>query len=169
MIPDNRHAASLTLTVSHAAVLARLMPMTRAYILLLVTHVLIAILGVGSVAAIAVISTIARRSGRAAVDASIWLTPLLRTTAFSLALMFITGASLDYLVGGAFHRMGWFRASVLLLVALGALNGLSRRAMRAGLATPQQRDASLRRIEWLAYTMCALIAAITALMEAKPF
>jgi hypothetical protein len=29
--------------------------------------------------------------------------------------------------------------------------------------------ASLQRIERLAYTMCVLIAAITALMEAKPF
>jgi uncharacterized membrane protein len=147
-----------------------------AYTLVLVTHVLVAILGVGSIASIAFVTTTARRSGREPSDLSTWLSPLFRISAFSLLIMLITGATLDYLVGGAFHHMWWFRVSFLLLLVTGALHGGTRRTVRTGLAAQPASGsgsasaaASLRRVERLAYAMCFLIAAITALMEAKPF
>jgi hypothetical protein len=74
--------------------------------------------------------------------------------------MFITGILLDLAAGGAFREAWWFRGSALLLFATGALHGLTRRSLRSG---------GLRRVERFAYGMCALLGAITVLMEVKPF
>ena len=95
------------------------------------------------------------------------LRTLLRYSAFSLAGMFATGAVMDVVTGGAFHVWWWFRASALLLIATGALHARARRIVRHTLG-PDDRDAVLRRVERLAYGMCALVAASTVLMEAKP-
>jgi uncharacterized membrane protein len=139
------------------------------YIPVLVIHVLIAILGLGSVASVALVATTARRSGRAWKDVSAWLGPLLRYSAFSLAAMLVTGVLLDFAAGGAFHEAWWFRGSALLLVATGVLHAQARRAVRSGLAGEDTHGVVLRRVERIAYGMCGLIAAITVLMEAKPF
>jgi hypothetical protein len=63
----------------------------------------------------------------------------------------------------------WFRGSVGLIVLTGVLNGLARRVVRRGLGPDVEREAALRGVERLAYAMSALIAAIAALMEVKPF
>jgi hypothetical protein len=82
--------------------------------------------------------------------------------------MLLTGILLDIAAGGAFRHLWWFRGSALLLVATGALHAQARRALRSGL-TQQSEDVALRRIEWIAYTMCVLVALIVVLMEVKPF
>jgi heme A synthase len=135
----------------------------------LVAHVLVAILGVGSIAAVALVAATGRRAGRGASDVSIWLRPLLRYSAFSLAGMLVTGALLDFAAGGAFHEAWWFRGSALLLLATGALNGRARRVVRRESANEEDAGKVLRRVERMAYAMCALIGAITVLMELKPF
>jgi len=139
------------------------------YVPVLVMHVLVAVLGLGSIASVAVVAAAARKAGRDSRDVSAWLSPLLRYSAFCLAAMLVTGVLLDFAVGGAFHEAWWFRGSALLLVATGALHAQARRAVRQALAGKDDADVVLRRVERIAYGMCALIAAITVLMEAKPF
>lgn len=56
---------------------------------------------------------------------------------------------------------------MLLLVATIALQAQARRAVRHGGAN--ENDGDLRRVERIAYGMCALIAVITVLMEVKTF
>ena len=143
--------------------------MSSLYVPLLVVHVLVAVLGVGSIASLAVLSGTARRTGRGSMDASVWLGPLLRYSAVSLGAMLATGAFLDFATGGAFHEAWWFRGSALLLVATGGLHAQARRAVRRGLAGEGVTAVTLRRVERIAYGMCALIAAIAVLMETKPF
>jgi hypothetical protein len=143
--------------------------MSRVYVPVLVVHVLVAVLGVGSIASLAVLAGTARRAGRPSTDPSAWLGPLLRYSAISLGAMLATGAFLDVAAGGAFHEAWWFRGSALMLVATGGLHAQARRAVRRGLAGEGITAATLTRVERIAYGMCALIAAIAVLMETKPF
>jgi uncharacterized membrane protein len=139
------------------------------YIPVLVMHVIVAVLGVGSIASVAVVAATARSAGRGSRDVLAALDPLLRYSAFSLAAMLVTGVLLDFAAGGAFHRAWWFRGSALLLVATGVLHGQARRAVRPRPAGEDAADIVLRRVERIAYGMCALIAVIAVLMEVKPF
>jgi hypothetical protein len=139
------------------------------YLVALLTHVLVAILGLGSVVSVALMAATVRRSGRGAVEAAGWIRPLLRVSAFSLAGMLLTGIVMVSVAGGAFHGAWWVRGSVLLLVVTGALQGRARRALRAQPANEHDAKAALWRVERLAYGMSTLIATITVLMELKPF
>lgn len=61
--------------------------MSRLYTSVLVVHVLVAVLGLGSIASIAIVAATAGRTGRRAAEALTWLAPLLRYSAFSLGAM----------------------------------------------------------------------------------
>ena len=145
--------------------------MNNLYTYLLVAHVLIAVLGLGSVAAVAIVAATARRVERGSTGAPtkvlMWLGPLLRCSTFSLVAMMSTGFLLNLMVSGAFSATWWFRGSVLLLVATNVLQALVRREVRRGIAN--EDDGSLRRVKRIVYGMCTLIAVITVLMEVKPF
>ena len=143
--------------------------MTSLFLPLLVLHVVIAVLGLGSILSVALVAATSRKAGPSAVQVSAWLAALLRISAISLGAMLVTGILMDAAVAGAYHEWWWFRVSVMLLVLTGVLNGLARRVVGRGLGPGAGRDAALRGIERLAYGMCALIAAIAALMEVKPF
>jgi hypothetical protein len=143
--------------------------MSRLYTSVLVVHVLVAVLGLGSTASVAILATMAGRAGRGAVGALTWLGPLLRYSAFSLAAMLATGILLGATSAGAVHEAWWFRGSALLLVLTGVLHGRARRAVRLGLANEGDGGLAVRRVARLAYAMCALIAVIAGLMEVKPF
>ena len=143
--------------------------MTSLFIPILVAHVLVAVLGLGSVVSIAIVAALARRGRRDSAEVLPWLIPLLRYSAFSLAAMLATGILLDLAAKGAFHGSWWFRGSALLLVATGALHGQARRTVRLSFAEKANSDAVLRRVERLAFTMSILIAGISMLMEVKPF
>jgi hypothetical protein len=133
--------------------------MSNLYSLILVIHVLSAILGLGPVAAVAMLAAMARRNG-ALEPVSTPISTLLKFSGFSLALLLVTGILLDLVADGAFRGTWWYRLSLLLMIAIGALHGISRGAARKGL---------LARVEMLSYGMCALIAVMTILMEVKPF
>jgi uncharacterized membrane protein len=139
------------------------------YIPVLVVHAVTAVLGIGSIASVAIVAATARRAGRGSKEVSAWLRPLLRYSGFSLAAMLATGVLLDFAAGGAFHEAWWFRGSVLLLVVTGVLHAQARRAFRPEFAGVDDARVVLRRVERIAYGMCVLIAAITVLMELKPF
>jgi uncharacterized membrane protein len=138
------------------------------YIWVLVTHVLVAVLGLGSIASVAIVAATARRTGRSSAGALTSLGPLLRYSGLSLVAMLATGILLG-ITGGAVHEAWWFRASALLLVPTGVLHAQARRAVRRGLANEDDGDMVLQRVERRAYGMCAIIAVIAVLMEAKPF
>jgi hypothetical protein len=142
---------------------------SRIYTSVLVVHVLVAVLGLGSIASVAIVAATAGRVGRRSTGALTWLGPLLRYSAFSLAAMLATGMLLGITSAGAVHEAWWFRGSALLLVATGALHARARRTVRRGLANEGDGDLTLRRVARLAYGMCALIAVIAVLMEVKPF
>jgi uncharacterized membrane protein len=139
------------------------------YLIALLTHVLVAILGLGSVVCIALIAAAARRTGRNTAEAAASLRPLLRLSAFSLAVMLISGVVMVSSAGGGFHGAWWVRASVLLLLVTGALHGLARRALRTAPTNDDEAKLVLRRVERMAYGMSSLIATITVLMELRPF
>jgi hypothetical protein len=143
--------------------------MTSLFTPTLVAHVLVAVLGLGSVVSIAIVAALARKGRRDSAEVLPWLIPLLRYSAFSLAAMLATGILLDLAAKGAFHGSWWFRGSALLLVATGALHGQARRTVGLGSAEKANSDAVLRRIERLAFAMSILIAGISVLMEVKPF
>lgn len=135
----------------------------------LVLHVVVAVLGLGSILGIALVAGAARRARSAPADVSTWLTPLFRLSAISLGTMLVTGILMDAAAGGAFHEWWWFRGSVLLLVLTGILNGYARRVARRGLGLDTGREAALRSLERLGYGMSVLVATIATLMELKPF
>ena len=118
---------------------------------------------------IAVVALITCRAGRGPGEVLPWIAPLLRLSAFSLATMLATGIILDLAAKGAFRGSWWFRGSVLLLIAGGALNGAARRTIRSGYVKQADHGFVLQRIERIAYAMCAVVAGITVLMEVKPF
>jgi len=138
------------------------------YTSVLVVHVLAAVLGLGSITSAGIVATTARRTQQVAM-ASIWLFPLLRYATFSLVTMLTTGVLLDFVASRAFSAAWRFRGSVLLLLATGILNGLMRRTIRAAPAHGEGAALLLRRVEREAYGICALLSAITILMETKPF
>jgi hypothetical protein len=139
------------------------------YVVALVTHVLVAILGLGSVVSVAIMAATVRKSGRGMAEASTWIRPLLRLSAFSLAGMLLSGVAMIYVAGGGFHRAWWLRLSVLLLLVTGALHARARRALKTEPANEHEARLVLQRVEWIAYGMSSLIATITVLMELKPF
>lgn len=142
---------------------------SQLYLSVLVVHVLVAVLGLGSIASVAIVAATGRRNGRGSAAALTGLGPLLRYSRFSLALMLPTGIVLGLIAGATVHGAWWFRGSALLLLTTIVLHAQAGRAVRRGLANEADGDAVLRRVERIAYGMCALVAVIAVLMEAKPF
>ena len=131
------------------------------YLLLLTLHVLTAILGVGQLAAATVLTTF----GAATPVRPLQL--ILRFVIVSLGLMLVTGVGLEATVHGAHSKMMWFRLSFALLVLVGFLHSRVRRALRH--ANEFLDTDSARRVNRLLWTMCLGVAAITFLMQAKPW
>jgi hypothetical protein len=142
---------------------------TRLFIPILVVHVVVAVVGLGSILSVALVAAASRKAGRGSADVAAWLAPLLRLSAISLGVMLVTGILMDVAASGAFHEWWWFRGSALLLVLTGVLHARARRIVGRGLGPDAGRDTALRRIERLAYGMSALVAAIAVMMEIKPF
>jgi len=134
------------------------------YPIALSIHVVTAILGLGQVAGIAILASSAQTEATAPSTTWTALRRLTRGTTWSLALMLLSGALIDYSVGGGYHEAWWFRLSFVLLVVLGAINGRTRRALRKRESTPP-----LQRIARGAWSMCAIIAVVAVLMEVKPW
>src|SRR6266496_3484376 len=88
-------------------------------------HVVTAILGLGSLPVLAVVS---RRPMPAPVS---WdrLAQFLRFVGWSLVAMFATGAVIIAFTHGALGETGWMRTSFGLFLLLGALHGLARRQL----------------------------------------
>ena len=136
--------------------------MANAYPVLLAVHVVTAILGLGQVVGLAVLASASQDPPAAAIVQA--LRRLNRGTTWAALLMLLTGVGIEYALGGAYHEMRWFRISVLLLFALGALNGSTRRTLR----TVEGGVRPLRRVARNAWIMAVLVAVAAVLMELKP-
>lgn len=144
-----------------------------AYTLLVSVHVIVAMLGLGPLMALALMT---RRPPLPATaprpmppePALRAFLRLLRLSQVSLGLMFGTGAALIALVHGAFGRQLWMMVSVALFVMLGAGAGLTQRFFKKAL-TPSGSIVHLEQAHRFLVAMCVIVAAIAWLMESKPF
>jgi hypothetical protein len=137
------------------------------FVLSLCVHAVTAVLGLGQVVGTAVLATAMRRENALAPAMQTALRRLVKGTTLALVLMLLSGALVEYASGGSFHDAWWFRIAFFQTLALGALNGLTRRALRR--LDPAAPGEPLRRVARSAWVMCALIAEITILMEVKPW
>ncbi len=125
-------------------------------------HVLAAILGLGPLGALAVAS-----SSRTSFMPAERFAQLLRGVGWGLVAMLATGAVILRQTHGAFGHAAWLRASFGLFVILGALYVVARRRVKRGPnAGPSLGPRGLSPLLW---AMCVIVAAITYLMEAKPW
>lgn len=126
-------------------------------------HVLAAILGLGPLTALAVVSSSPARS--IPIER---FGQLLRIVGWGLLAMLVTGVLIIAQTRGALGRTGWVRVSLGLFVVLGALHGVVRRRWQRS-RTTASAGAMPRGISPLLWMKCTLVAAITYLMEAKPW
>jgi hypothetical protein len=120
-------------------------------------HVLTAVLGTGQVAALAFLARSVRLAPHE--ETSALLRRLVVLFSWSLLVMLVTGVLMALLVGPAFERTIWFRASSVLVLVVGALAGMMGGALK--------RKAALRA-EGLAWGMVGVVAIMALLMVAKP-
>jgi hypothetical protein len=133
------------------------------FIAALVVHVLAAVLGVGPVAFMAIVGSRPAITLESAIERREVLVALSRWVSIACALMLLSGLVLG---ASGLHEMAWYRASVLLLVAVGALNGVVRRKLRKTEAAATAQ--SLRFVARASWAMCAIVGAITVLMTLRP-
>ena len=131
------------------------------YSTVLALHVITAVLGLGPLGAVTILT-----SGGTTLPV-LPLQKIMRVVIWSLLVMLVTGCVLAGLVRGAFEHAGWLRLSVILFFLLGFLHSRVRRALR-GVGTTLSSDA-MRQINRILWGMCACVAVITYLMQAKPW
>lgn len=131
------------------------------YTITIAIHVVVAVLAIGLVGAIPITARVARHA-TAPLATNAVLGPLLRAVQLGLVAMLVTGVLLDVAVAGAYHSTGWFRASVLLFLAIGFSIGRARIAFRRG---GQEVLARVERWGWVA---SVLVALVTIVMRTKP-
>ena len=137
------------------------------YALAISIHVVTAILGLGQITAIVVLAS--DMSTGAPADGGSWtaLHRLVLGTRWSLVIVLLSGALVEFASGGAFHERWWFILSFFGVLALGAINGVMGRALKRRESAGSKR--ALERVVRGAWTMCALTAAIAVVMEVKPW
>jgi hypothetical protein len=128
-------------------------------------HVITAILGLGQISGIAVLSSSMSAPGAASIGSWTALQRLARGTTWTLVIMLLSGVLLEYTSGGAFHDSWWFRLSFFGLLVLGAINGTMGRAIRKHESVGDDR--TLKGVVRSSWIMCAITAAIAVLMEVK--
>ena len=147
------------------------------YAILRLVHVVVAVLGTGTIAALAIVARGARRhagSPQASAvagpqAASLGPLPALATWASaSLAVMLATGIWIDLEMHGIYHVALWFRASAIGLVVTGALLGILRRQLAGARRGTLALDQALARIAGLAVAASLLVLVIVVLMELRP-
>jgi hypothetical protein len=138
------------------------------YTLVVAIHVVVAVLAIGLVGAIPLTARVARQSVGPSAESERALGVLLRTMQVGFLIMVVTGVLLDVWAAGAFHRTGWFKASIAVLLVIGFSHARARAALRRSLQPGGVRELALSRVERWGWTMFAAVALITILMQAKP-
>jgi hypothetical protein len=135
------------------------------YILILSIHLVTAILGLGQIAGMLVVTF--GTHGSVATQTWAALERLVRGIRWSVLGMLASGALLEYASGGGFHESWWFRISLLLLVVIGAINGTTGRALRK--RNEANGAALITSMRTRAWAMCGVVAMVTFLMKVKPW
>lgn len=143
------------------------------YPFLVSIHVIVAILGLGPLVALALLTK--RPPLPAGAPRPVPPEPALRAFArilrvaqASLGLMLITGVTLVALTHGVFGRQLWMITSGILFLALGAGTGLAQSHLKKALGSPTP-VVHVERAHQFLLGACGLIVIIAWLMEAKPF
>ena|SRR6478735_3094762 len=132
-------------------------------------HVLVAVLGVGTIGVLPMAARSARRADVALSVLVVWMRPMFLTARLSLLFAFASGALLDFTFHGAFHRALWFRLAGLLVVATALCLSRARAALARGLSGKLPAPAALRSVEWWGGASVLAVGCIVVLMEWKPF
>jgi hypothetical protein len=138
------------------------------YVVAITMHVLCAVLAIGLVGAVPLVARFARRSTVELAGAARILGALLRAMQVGFVVMVVTGGLIDLSAGGVFHRTGWFKASIVVLLAIGASHARARAAVRRAFAPGGDPAPALARVERWGWAMCAGVALMTILMQMKP-
>ncbi len=133
-------------------------------LVLLTTHVIAAILGVGPILAMALLASDSEASKRPELLRYVVL--LSRLIQWALLVMLVTGLLLLRQTGWAFAQTTWLRISFVLFLAVGAVLGFTNRPVRKALSGPAAPD--LRRVRQLTWLCTVLVAVIAFLMVTKP-
>jgi hypothetical protein len=143
------------------------------YPFLVFVHVVVAILGLGPLVALALLTK--RPPVPAGVARPVPPEPalrafarILRVSQASLGLMLITGVTLVAMTHGAFGRQRWMIVSVVLFLALGAGTGLAQSNLKKALGSPTPVP-HIERAHGFLLAACGLVAIIAWLMQTKPF
>jgi len=136
-------------------------------------HVIVAILGLGPLFALALLTRrppIPAGAPRPAPPepALRAFLRLLRLSQVSLALMLTTGVILVVMVHGAFGRQLWMMASGILFLSLGAATGFAQSSFKKAL-TPDGSIVHVERAHKFLVATCLMLLLLVWLMEAKPF
>lgn len=128
------------------------------YVALKIVHVLTAVLGLGQVAALLVISW-------QMPSASALIVRIARIVTVSLPVMLLSGIGLLKMSGWAFAPTLWIRGSFVLMLVIGFSASRIIKAARSG-SQPENVPTTLRRHSML---IVVLTGVIVWLMTAKPF
>jgi uncharacterized membrane protein len=136
----------------------------------LALHTIVAVLGIGTVFALFVLSGEAQKGGDRGSTTLALMGRLNRVVGISLGLMLLTGLSVMVPTRGAFAANWWFRVAFILFIVLGAFNGQLQRAVRVASGPASQAStAAVARLRTLTSIMVGLVIVIVTLMAAKPF
>jgi hypothetical protein len=131
--------------------------------LLVSVHVVLAILGLGPILAIGLAAALPLEPAAVIQLAR----PVLRLLGVSLVLMLLTGLALAWQDGWAPAREGWFHASLLVYLGLGAMHGVAMRATR-GPATEADGSVRVTRLRRTSWAMCTAVGLLALLMALRP-
>jgi hypothetical protein len=143
------------------------------YPFLVSVHVIVAVLGLGPLVALALLTKrppIPAGATRpvppeAALRA---FARVLRVSQASLGLMLITGITLVALTHGVFGRQLWMITSIILFFAVGSATGMAQGNLKKALGSPTP-IAHVERAHRFLLGACGLVAVIAWLMQTKPF
>jgi len=132
------------------------------YSIILDLHVITAILGLGPLAAVTILT------GAGSSPQPLALRRIMRLVIWSLAVMLVTGAALVGMAHGALgNAWWWLRISIILFLLAGFLHSRVNRLLKnAGAAI---EAVPMGRIHRNLRVMCVCVAAIAYLMQAKPW
>jgi hypothetical protein len=133
------------------------------YQILISFHVIVAVVGVGQSAALALLT-----SARGSSPAPALLMRLIRVGSWSLVLMLASCGLLIWETEGVFANALWMRVSVILFFVLGFLYSQASRLLKRAPAEGIGAD-ERRMLFTMSCAMCVLIAVLSALMEVKPW
>lgn len=134
----------------------------------IVVHVVTSILGLGLCTAVVVTAMLARKNAASHDSFKTLFVRFFTLISVSLALMLLSGILLDVAAHGAWHDTMFFRAGALLVVALGALGGISRGRIRKAASDNGDLAKAFVLVEKLGWAMCGVVALAAVLMVLKP-